>query len=56
MQLLLTSELSKIENFWLRYLTDDLKTVEEANKILGEYEGHQKEKFIYSIALLMQYV
>ena len=43
MQLLLTSELSEKENFWLHYLTDDLKTVEEANKILGKYEGHQKE-------------
>lgn len=35
MQLLLTSELSETENFWLRYLTDDLKSTEEANKILN---------------------
>ncbi|MBR5595886.1 MAG: 3-isopropylmalate dehydrogenase [Lachnospiraceae bacterium] len=49
MQLLVTSELSKKENFWLRYLTDDLKTVEEANKILGEYEGHQKENLYKSV-------
>lgn len=49
MQLLLTSELSKTENFWLRYLTDDLKTVEEANKILGKYEGHQKENLYKSV-------
>ena len=49
MQLLLTSELSEIENFWLHYLTDDLKTVEEANKILGKYEGHQKENLHKSV-------
>lgn len=42
-QLLITAELSEEENFWLRYLTNDLKTVEEANKILSEYEGHQNE-------------
>ena len=49
MQLILTSELSKTENFWLRYLTDDLKTVEEANKILGKYEGHKKENLYKSV-------
>ena len=49
MQLILTSELSKTENFWLRYLTDDLQTVEEANKILGKYEGHQKENLYKSV-------
>ena len=27
----------------MRFLTNDLKTVEEANKILSEYEGHQHE-------------
>lgn len=43
MQLLLTSELSETENFWLRYLTDDLKSAEEANKILSKYKGHQKD-------------
>ena len=43
---LLTAELLEEENFWLRYLTNDLKTVEEANKILSEYEGNQKEKII----------
>ena len=43
MQLLITSELSEEENFWMRFLTNDLKTVEEANKILSEYEGHQNE-------------
>ena len=49
MQLILTSELSNTENFWLRYLTDDLQTVEEANKILGKYEGHQKENLYKSV-------
>ena len=49
MQLILTSELSETENFWLRYLTDDLKSVEEANKILDKYEGHQKENLHKSV-------
>ena len=49
MQLLLTSVLPETENFWLRYLTNDLKTVEEANKILGKYEGHQKENLYKSV-------
>ena len=49
MQLLVTSKLSKTENFWLRYLTDDLKSVEEANNILGRYEGHQKENLHKSV-------
>lgn len=48
-QLILTSELSEAENFWLRYLTDDLKSVEEANKILNKYGGHQKEKLHKSV-------
>ena len=49
MQLILTSKLSETENFWLRYLTDDLKSVEEANKILDKYEGHQKENLHKSV-------
>ena len=49
MQLLVTLELSKTENFWLRYLTDDLKTVVEANKILGKYEGHKKDNLYKSV-------
>ena len=35
--------LSEIQAFWLRYLTDDLKSTEEANKILSKYKGHQKD-------------
>ena len=31
------------------YLTDDLKSVEEANKILDKYEGHQKENLHKSV-------
>ena len=49
MQLILTSKLSDTENFWLRYLTDDLQSVEEANKILDKYEGHQKENLHKSV-------
>ena len=30
-------------------LTDDLKSVDEANKILGKYEGHQKETLHKSV-------
>ena len=36
-------------NFWLRDLTDDLKSVEEANKILDKYEGHQQENLHKSV-------
>ena len=49
MQIILTSKLSDTENFWLRYLTDDLQSVEEANKILDKYEGHQKENLHKSV-------
>ena len=44
MQLLITSELSKEENFWLRHLTNDLKTVEEADRILSEYQKNHNDK------------
>ena len=43
MQLIVTSRLSKTENFWLRYLTDDLKTVEEADKIINEYQKNRND-------------
>ena len=49
MQIIVTSRLSKRENFWLRYLTDDLQSVEEANNILDKYEGHQKENLYKSV-------
>ena len=49
MQIIVTSRLSKSENFWLRYLTDDLQSVEEANNILDKYEGHQKENLYKSV-------
>ena len=49
MQIIVTSKLSKSENFWLRYLTDDLQSVEEANSILDKYEGHQKENLYKSV-------
>ena len=49
MQIIVTSKLSKSENFWLRYLTDDLQSVEEANNILDKYEGHQKENLYKSV-------
>ena len=48
-QIIITSKLSKSENFWLRYLTDDLQSVEEANNILDKYEGHQKENLYKSV-------
>ena len=44
MQLLITSELPKEENFWLRHLTNDLKTVEEADRILSEYQKNHNDK------------
>ena len=52
-QLIVTSELSEKENFWLRYLTDDIKEVETAKKIVNEYEKHQNEGLYQSVMELI---
>lgn len=43
-QLLLTSELSKESNFWLRNLTNRLKERKEVNEIVTEYEKNRKNE------------
>ena len=48
-QIIVTKELSKRENFWLRYLTDDICTPEEAIEIMNEYESHQQDKLYRSV-------
>ena len=52
-QIIVTTELSEKENFWLRYLTDDIKEVETAKKIVSEYEKHQNEGLYQSVMELI---
>ena len=42
-QLIVTSRLSMEENLWLASLTDDLKDLKQAEKLLKEYEEHKRE-------------
>lgn len=49
MQLILTSKLSKENNFWLRNLTNDLKEENEAETLVLEYSKHQKSKLHQSV-------
>ena len=44
-QIIVTKELSKEENFWLRSMTNDI-TKEEAKELVQKYEGHEKEEKI----------
>ena len=44
MQLILTSKLSKKENFWLRNLTNRLKEHREVNDLATEYEKHKNNE------------
>ena len=48
-QIIYTAELSKENNFWLRNLTNDLKTKEDAQKLLEKYEKRQKENLYQSV-------
>ena len=49
MQLVVTSKLSKEENFWLRNLTNDLKENAEAENIITEYEKYNHSKLHKSV-------
>lgn len=49
MQLVVTSKLSKEENFWLRNLTNDLREKAEAEKIINEYEKYNHSKLHKSV-------
>ena len=49
MQLVVTSKLSKEENFWLRNLTNDLTENAEAENIIAEYEKYNHSKLHKSV-------
>ena len=49
MQLVVTSKLSKEENFWLRNLTNDLKENAEAENIITVYEKYNHSKLHKSV-------
>ncbi len=49
MQLIVTSRLSKEDNFWLKNLTNDLKKKEEADELFEEYGKHSDSNLHKSI-------
>lgn len=49
MQLIVTSKLSKEDNFWLKNLTNDLKNKEEADELFEEYGKHSDSNLHKSI-------
>ena len=49
MQLIVTSKLSKEDNFWLKNLTNDLKKKEEADELFEEYGKHSNSNLHKSI-------
>ena len=49
-QIIVTSELSREENLWLRNLTDQLDDMEDARRLLDEYQEHEKNA-LYESAL-----
>ena len=48
-QWVITSELSEEKNFWLKYLTNDLKNRETAERIIEEYVQHQDDELYKSM-------
>jgi len=48
-QWVVTSELSEGKNFWLKYLTNDLKDVTTAERIVDEYIQHQNDELYKSM-------
>ena len=48
-QFLVTSQLPKTENFWLHHLTNDLKTVEDAENLLKAYKNFQNDSLHQSL-------
>lgn len=49
MQIIVTPQLSKETNFWLRNLTDDLKDNETAGELISEYEKHKDNGLYKSV-------
>lgn len=48
-QLIITSRLSKENNFWLRNLTNDIKEPEAVREIAEEFQGHKDNKLYHSV-------
>lgn len=48
-QILITSELSEKENFWLHYLTNDIKDIETIEKLTAEYSKHDHNELYKSV-------
>lgn len=48
-QILFTSELSEKENFWLHYLTNDIKDIETIEKLTAEYSKHEHNELYKSV-------
>ena len=49
MQLLVTSELSKEENLWLKCLTNDLDDIETIDRLSKEYGAHEHEELYKAV-------
>ena len=48
-QLIVTKYLTSAENLWLKSLTNDLKSEDDAKLLLSAYQKHQKEKLYQSV-------
>ena len=53
MQLIVTSKLTKEENFWLKNLTNDLKSTSDAELLFTEYEKHKNSNLHKSVMNLI---
>jgi hypothetical protein len=48
-QILITSELSEKENFWLHHLTNDIKDIETIERLTAEYSKHEHNELYKSV-------
>lgn len=48
-QIVVTSEVSKVENFWLYNLTNDIKDIEIIEKLSAEYSKHEQNELYKSV-------
>ena len=53
MQLIVTSKLTRKENFWLKNLTNDLKSTSDAELLFTEYEKHKDSNLHKSVMNLI---
>lgn len=49
MQIIVIRQLSKAENLWLRSLTNELVSEQEAEKLFREYQKHKSDKLYESV-------